>query len=73
MTGAASPKDPFELKTWPELARLAEDVPEAGIHFQGEDSIQSLSPFATDRAIAVIEIAYTIRELKMSALPKESG
>lgn len=25
----------WEKDTWPELARLAKDVPEAGIHFQG--------------------------------------
>lgn len=25
----------WEKGTWPELARLAKDVPEAGIHFQG--------------------------------------
>lgn len=25
----------WEKSTWPELARLAKDVPEAGIHFQG--------------------------------------
>jgi hypothetical protein len=26
----------WEKGIWPELARLAKDVPEAGIHFQGE-------------------------------------
>lgn len=26
---------PYEASTWPELERLARDVPEAGIHFQG--------------------------------------
>ena len=26
---------PYEATTWPELERLARDVPEAGIHFQG--------------------------------------
>ena len=26
---------PYEAITWPELERLARDVPEAGIHFQG--------------------------------------
>lgn len=25
----------YERRTWPELQRLAKDVPEAGIHFQG--------------------------------------
>ena len=26
---------PYEAMTWPELERLAREVPEAGIHFQG--------------------------------------
>ena len=26
----------FERDTWPELERLARDLPEAGIHFQGQ-------------------------------------
>lgn len=26
---------PYEATTWPELEKLARDVPEAGIHFQG--------------------------------------
>ena len=26
----------YERNTWPELERLARDVPEAGIHFQGK-------------------------------------
>ena len=32
-----SPRDGnrWEKNTWPELERLARDVPEAGIHFQG--------------------------------------
>lgn len=25
----------FERDTWPELSRLAQDLPEAGVHFQG--------------------------------------
>jgi hypothetical protein len=32
MSDAANSK--YERNTWPELARLAKDVPEAGIHFQ---------------------------------------
>lgn len=34
----------FERDTWPELARLAKDLPEAGIHFQGmlHDGCRSL-------------------------------
>ncbi len=26
----------FEQSTWPELERLARDIPEAGLHFQGQ-------------------------------------
>jgi D-amino-acid oxidase len=31
---AGTQKAQFERDTWPELSRLASDVPEAGIHFQ---------------------------------------
>lgn len=34
MADAAGSK--WESNTWPELARLAKDVPEAGIHFQSK-------------------------------------
>lgn len=34
MADAAGSK--WENNTWPELARLAKDVPEAGIHFQSK-------------------------------------
>ena len=30
----------FERDTWPELERLARDVPGAGVHFQGEDVLR---------------------------------
>lgn len=29
-----SPSAIYERDTWPELARLAQDLPEAGVHFQ---------------------------------------
>jgi D-amino-acid oxidase len=35
----------WEKNTWPELARLAKDVPEAGMHFQGRLLQISLSRF----------------------------
>jgi hypothetical protein len=34
MADAAGSK--YEKNSWPELARLAKDVPEAGIHFQSK-------------------------------------
>lgn len=33
---AAEEDSRWERRTWPELKRLAQDVPEAGIHFQCE-------------------------------------
>ena len=30
-----TPSQEYERTTWPELAKLAQDHPEAGIHFQG--------------------------------------
>lgn len=35
MGSAGSAEASYEATTWPELARLAQHVPEAGIHFQG--------------------------------------
>ncbi|KAK4574708.1 D-amino acid oxidase [Recurvomyces mirabilis] len=31
---AGTPSESYERNTWPELARLAQDLPESGIHFQ---------------------------------------
>lgn len=31
-----SVNEAYERDTWPELERLARELPEAGIHFQGE-------------------------------------
>lgn len=31
-----SDNEVYERNTWPELERLAREMPEAGIHFQGE-------------------------------------
>lgn len=31
-----TPSQGYERATWPELEKLARDVPEAGIHFQGK-------------------------------------
>jgi hypothetical protein len=33
--GVDTKQDPLELDTWRELEHLADNVPEAGIHFQG--------------------------------------
>lgn len=48
----------WEKNTWPELARLAKDVPEAGIHFQGASSLPTpyISPFTslTRRTEAIV-------------------
>lgn len=33
---ASGSESRWEKNTWPELARLAKDVPEAGIHFQSK-------------------------------------
>lgn len=42
----------FERATWPELARLASDLPEAGIHFQGKGPLCSHKPpIVADRSI----------------------
>lgn len=30
-----SPSEAYERNTWPELERLARDLPECGVHFQG--------------------------------------
>lgn len=30
-----TPAEEYERNTWPELAKLAKDHPEAGVHFQG--------------------------------------
>lgn len=30
-----TPSEGYERETWPELEKLARDVPEAGLHFQG--------------------------------------
>lgn len=30
-----SPSQSYERNTWPELERLARDMPESGVHFQG--------------------------------------
>jgi D-amino-acid oxidase len=30
-----TPSQDYERNTWPELAKLAQDHPEAGVHFQG--------------------------------------
>lgn len=40
MSDAANSK--YEKNTWPELARLAKDVPEAGIHFQSNPESKHL-------------------------------
>ena len=40
----------WEKGTWPELARLAKDVPEAGIHFQGTFAVHIIySPSDKER------------------------
>lgn len=39
-----TPSEVYERNTWPELARLAKDLPEAGIHFQGEKHIDPPTP-----------------------------
>ena len=33
----------FERETWPELAHLASDLPDAGIHFQRRNDINGLA------------------------------
>ena len=41
-----APNSKFERDTWPELSRLAKDVPAAGIHFQSTQLSEPLSrPF----------------------------
>jgi len=45
LTGRASvatpgtPSETYERSTWPGLAHLAESLPEAGVHFQGQKVI----------------------------------
>lgn len=34
MAKPGSPSETYERNTWPELERLARDLPEAGVHFQ---------------------------------------
>ena len=43
---ATKEKSQYERRTWPELKRLCEEVPEAGIHFQSE-----LPYYSTDLTI----------------------
>lgn len=38
-----TPSEGYERETWPELEKLARDVPEAGIHFQGMHSLWAKS------------------------------
>lgn len=44
----------WEKNTWAELARLAKNVPEAGIHFQGSSPSHSFSKQANQRPEALI-------------------
>lgn len=45
----------WERRTWPEIKRLAEEVPEAGIHFQSKARIVSAPDWLAlqDTAISV--------------------
>lgn len=43
-----TPSETFERKTWPELARLASEMPEAGVHFQGMSGEYVRSRYAAE-------------------------
>ena len=59
----------FERDTWPELSRLASDMPEAGIHFQGKRAWTGESKGGSDDA----QKRNSIEELKMPGLQRRSG
>jgi hypothetical protein len=63
----------YERNTWPELARLAKDVPEAGLHFQGQILQMTPSQRNTEYVTDEPQIRSSIDERKTWAPPPEIG
>jgi len=63
----------FEKNTWPELARLAKDVPEAGIHFQGKFSKIYVAYSSTVYFVSVYCLCRTFSLLILLVAESESS